>query len=90
MCLCDSDFHVEYETAERRFFYAMSFDAFSRAYRKAVAEKISTLERDICQGKADSYAAYKDMTGVRNGLEYALRVFQETMRKFAEESDDDE
>ena len=68
----------------------MSFSAFSSAYKKAIESKIVNLEHDIGRGMAESHEAYKDMCGFRNGLDDALRIFQDTIRKYAELDDDED
>lgn len=53
-----------------------------------IQEKITDLERQIAQGKASSYERYKELCGKVAGLNTALDIQRELVKRNGEKEDD--
>lgn len=61
---------------------------FHDNYRAAMREEIAKNERELGEGKADSFEEYKRRVGLISGLRKANDVFNDTLKNYIEDDDD--
>lgn len=61
---------------------------FNGDYRAAILEEIAKNERELGEGKANSFEEYKRRVGLIAGLRKAHDVFNDTLKTYIEEDDD--
>lgn len=60
---------------------------FHSDYRTSLQEEIAKNERELGEGKADSFEEYKRRVGLIAGLRKAQDVFNDTLKNYIEEDE---
>lgn len=67
----------------------MSIYGIADDHRKGLQEKIRQTEKDLGSGKAKSFEDYRRLTGKIEGIQASLTHFNETLRSYMREEEDE-
>lgn len=62
---------------------------FVQAYRRQMAQVRIDIVSDTGAGAADSYEDYKRRVGLVQGIDTAVNLFNDLVKKYSHDSDDD-